>query len=111
MVDEEPDEASPEAVMQVARAFDNAAVTLAVTPILCTRFQIFPMPWGNVLVLGGAAAATNSDGKTKPYVRPVAAFVFDKEIAENLAVALVERFEISDQQLINARKRVGVQEN
>ncbi len=98
-------EASKEILEEIQAAFAAVAEPRAGTPTNCNRFSVFPSQHGNILVIGGAYAAQDLEGKHIVGASVAASLLFAKNMAEDIICHLRVAHDITDEDMAAAKKR------
>lgn len=102
-------QASREDNRAAASGFYEASVPLAISPTYINRFQFFDMPHGITMVVGSALGRRQKDASIKPYLRPLASYLFDRDLAIAMVVGLQDAFDLTPQEIESGGKSLFVE--
>ena len=96
---------------EINRASIEAALELAAHPSLTNRFELFPGPVKDhvILVLGGVLAGTRQESGSEPeHFRKVnmhGAYLMNRRLATDIAAKLQHTLSLTDEEVREARNR------
>ncbi len=111
MADDDDEKKSPEveAALEIAgQQFDEAALSLAATPVRSTRFMLLPSGEKEaVLVFGGTMVAKAGEVLHQAF-NLVNSISFNRRFATDLSVLLAARFNLTPDEIAASKKRLKI---
>ena len=100
-----PEESTQDEVSEVALKFEEAALSVVASPVLCNRFYLLPLGDQTSLVFGSGFYVTTSNNEKKCITQVSGAVAFSKPLAVELVLFLEKHLHITEEDRAVALKQ------